>query len=73
MRNLLWTLEVALLLVLVMGTLTLASCTPGKPRSLEQVGGLRVVLQIPNRAEFIYTLTPPLTGALEAEKKQQQL
>jgi len=39
---------------------------------LDLRGGMHVVLQIPNRALFQYTLTTPLAGALEAEEKQQQ-
>ncbi len=35
-------------------------------------GGMYVVLQIPNRAVYNYTLKPPLAGALEAEEKQKQ-
>jgi protein-export membrane protein SecD len=49
-----------------------------KPQSdirldLDLRGGMRVVLQIPDRAEYKYKLTPKLSSTAEAQKKQGQL
>jgi protein-export membrane protein SecD len=41
--------------------------------ALEQSGGMRVVLAIPNHALFTYTLTPPLAGPREAAGKQRAM
>lgn len=40
---------------------------------LDLRGGMRVVLKVPNRAEFTYTLTPKLRTAAAAADRQQRL